>query len=184
MMSGEKAETDLPKRRRAMFAVAAAVAGLAGAGLAWWRYSPRPVEAGLGADFWALAFDTPEGHRLGLQSMRGRPLLINFWATWCPPCVEELPLLNAFYQENAAKGWQIIGIAVDKMEPVRSFLARQPLAFPVALAGMDGLNLSRTLGNQVGGLPFSVLIGADGTVLQRKIGKLSERDLALWRELK
>lgn len=184
MMSGEKAEAVLPKRRRILFAAAAAVAGLAGTGLAWWRYSPRPVETGLGGDFWALSFDTPEGSRLTLQSLRGRPLLINFWATWCPPCVEELPLLNAFHQENSAKGWQILGLAVDKVEPVRAFLVRQPLAFPVALAGMDGLNLSRTLGNQVGGLPFSVLIGADGAVLQRKIGKLSERDLALWREQK
>lgn len=173
-----------PKRRRAVFALAAAAAGLAGAGLAWWRYSPRPAEDGVAADFWGLAFDTPLGSRLALQDLRGRPLLINFWATWCPPCVEELPLLNAFYREHAANGWQILGLAVDKMEPVRAFLARQPLAFPVALAGMEGLDLSRKLGNQVGGLPFSVLIGADGSILQRKIGKLSERDLALWRQSK
>lgn len=183
-MSGEEIQTVAPKRRKAVFAAVAAVAGLAGAGLAWWRYSPRPVEADLGSDFWALAFETPEGARLSLQSLRGRPLLINFWATWCPPCIEELPLLNAFHQENSSKGWKVLGIAVDKVEPVRAFLARQPLAFPVALAGMEGLNLSRSLGNQVGGLPFSVLIGADGAVQQRKIGKLSERDLALWREQK
>ncbi len=182
MMREDHAPTTAPKRRKALFAAVAAMAGLAGAGLAWWRYSPRTEKADLGADFWTLSFETPQGTRLNLESLRGRPLLINFWATWCPPCVEELPLLNAFHQENAAKGWQIVGIAVDKAEPVRAFLARQPLAFPVALAGMEGLNLSRTLGNQVGGLPFSVLIGAEGTVLQRKIGKLSERDLTLWRE--
>jgi thiol-disulfide isomerase/thioredoxin len=173
-----------PKRRRALFAAAAALAGLAGAGLAWWRYSPKPAVAGLDADFWNLGFDTPAGARLALQSLRGRPVLINFWATWCPPCVEELPLLNAFYQENAAYGWQILGLAVDKPEPVRAFLARQPLAFPVALAGTQGLDLSKKLGNQVGGLPFSVLIGADGAILQTKIGKLNERDLAVWRQSK
>lgn len=171
-------------RRRTLYGVAAAIAGLAGAGLGWWRYRPAPVETAVMSGVWGQEFDTPMGTRLALQSLRGRPLLINFWATWCPPCIEELPLLNSFYLENAAKGWQVLGLAVDKMEPVKAFLLHQPLAFPVALAGMEGLALSKTLGNQVGGLPYSVLIGADGTLLNRKIGKLSEGDLALWRELK
>jgi thiol-disulfide isomerase/thioredoxin len=180
----EPEQTAHPRRRRALYAVAAAVAGLAGAGLAWWRYTPAAVEDGVAQQLWGLEFDTPAGTRLTMQGLRGRPLLINFWATWCPPCVEELPLLDAFYRENADKGWQVLGIAVDKLAPVQSFLTRQSLAFPVVLAGMEGLNLSKNLGNQAGGLPFSVLFGADGSVLHRKIGKLSEQDLKLWRELK
>lgn len=184
-MNPEESRMPSPlRRRRTFFAAAAAVAGLAGAGLAWWRYTPSPVDPALETQLWGLAFDTPKGDRLALQSLRGRPLLINFWATWCPPCVEELPLLDAFYRENSANGWQVIGIAVDKLAPVQAFLGRQPLAFPVALAGMEGLALSKSLGNQVGGLPFTVLIGADGTILNRKIGKLSEQDLVLWRGLK
>ena len=172
------------RRRQALFAMAATVAALAGAGLAWWRYTPKAMEEAVMPELWGLEFDTPAASRLRLQDWRGRPLLINFWATWCPPCIEELPLLNAFYQENEAKGWQVLGLAVDKVEPVRAFLSRQPLAFPVALAGVAGLDLSKKLGNQVGGLPFSVLIGADGSILDRKIGKLSERDLARWGKLK
>ncbi len=178
---GERAA---PKRRRALFALAAAVAGLAGAGLAWWRYTPKAVEQAALPELWALAFETPAGPQLTLQSLRGRPLLINFWATWCPPCIEELPLLDAFYRENQGNGWQVLGLAVDKQAAVQAFLARQPLSFPVVLAGMEGLDLSRKLGNQVGGLPFTVLIGADGHVLERKIGKLNERDLMAWRQLK
>jgi len=180
----EQDKSSSPMRRRTLFTLAAAVAGLAGAGLAWWRHTPAPVDQTLALELWSLGFDTPIGSKLELQSLRGRPLMINFWATWCPPCVEELPLLNAFYRENSDKGWQILGLAVDKLEPVQAFLARQPLAFPVALAGMAGLDLSRKLGNHVGGLPFTVLIGADGSILDRKIGKLSERDLARWRTLK
>ncbi len=184
MNSVENKSEPRPQRRRALYAVAAAVAGLAGAGLAWWRYTPGEVDPALEGQLWGLEFDTPTGPRLALQSLRGQPLLINFWATWCPPCVEELPLLDAFYQENKSKGWQVLGIAVDKLAPVQAFLGRQPLAFPVVLAGMDGLNLSKNLGNQAGGLPFSVLVGGDGSILHRKIGKLSEQDLALWQKLK
>lgn len=184
MTSDENKSHPRPQRRRALYALAAAVAGLAGSGLAWWRYTPGPVDQALEGQLWGLEFDTPTGPRLALQSLRGRPLLINFWATWCPPCVEELPLLNAFYQENKSKGWQVLGIAVDKLAPVQTFLARQPLAFPVVLAGMEGLSLSKNLGNQAGGLPFSVLVGADGSILHRKIGKLSEQDLKLWQALK
>ena len=171
-------------RRRWLFAAVAAVAGLGGAGLAWRRFSPSPVdEAGL-ANVWALEFETPTGARLSMASLRGRPLLINFWATWCPPCIEELPLLDVFYKENVANGWQVIGLAVDRLGPVRDFLARQRLTFPVALAGMSGIALSKSLGNAGGGLPFSVLLGADGAVRARKIGKLSTQELARWRELK
>ena len=173
-----------PRRRRALYAIAAAAAGLAGAGLAWWRHTPVPIDPALEVQLWSLEFDTPAGSRLALKGLRGQPLLINFWATWCPPCVEELPLLNAFFHENKSKGWQVVGIAVDKLAPVQAFLQRQPLAFSVVLAGMDGLVLSKSLGNQAGGLPFSVLIGADGSVLHRKIGKLSEQDLKLWSTLK
>lgn len=180
----EQNSSNLPRRRYALYAMTAAAAGLAGAGLAWWRYTPASPDPAWAQEFWGLEFDTPNGTRLALASLRGHPLMLNFWATWCPPCVEELPLLNAFFRENQAKGWQIVGIAVDKLAPVQAFLARQALDFPVVLAGMEGLALSKSLGNQAGGLPFTVLVGADGGILNRKIGKLSEHDLALWRELK
>lgn len=173
-----------PSRRRWLYAAVAAAAGLGGAGLAWWKFSPRPVEDKAAVALWSLSFDTPAGDRLMMPSLQGRPLLINFWATWCPPCIEELPLLDAFYKENASKGWQVLGLAVDKIAPVRDFLAKQPLTFPVALAGMEGVSLSKSLGNVSGGLPFSVVLGADGMIRNRKIGKVSPSDLALWRELK
>src|SRR5690606_5723408 len=112
---------------------------------------------------------------------RGKPVLVNFWATWCPPCVRELPLLNRFAQAQAREGGvQVVGIAVDQVEPVRKWLARQPLDFPVVLAGAGGVTLTRSLGNSNGGLPFTILFDAEGKVQQRKIGELSEQDLANW----
>ena len=118
-----------------------------------------------------------------MQSFQGRPLLINFWATWCPPCIEELPLIEAFYQENKAKSWQVLGLAVDKPDRVQSFLKSTPLSFPIAMAGLEGTELSRELGNPTGSLPFSVVFSSDGQIAQRKLGRLQAQDLDQWRGL-
>jgi hypothetical protein len=171
--------------RRALLAAAAVT--IVGAGVATaWMHSARdalPPVTGAVPAFWALKWSTPAGAALAMQSFQGRPLLINFWATWCPPCVEELPLINAFFQENQAKGWQVLGLAVDKPAQVQAFLRRAPLAFPVAMAGFDGTELSRSLGNLSGGLPFSLALEAAGGIIQRKMGRLVLADLALLRGL-
>lgn len=118
-----------------------------------------------------------------MASFKGQALLVNFWATWCPPCVEELPLINAFYQENKSKGWQVVGIAVDQLKAVNTFMVKLPLSFPVALAGMAGVELSKSLGNVSGGLPFTVIFGRDGSVRHRQIGRVTADHLAAWRSL-
>lgn len=133
--------------------------------------------------FWQQKFNQVDGHALPMAVFRGKPLVVNFWATWCPPCLAELPLLNAFYAENAAKSWQVLGLAVDQVASVKRFLVRSPLTFPVAMAGFDGADLSRSLGNLSGGLPFTVVFGPAGDVLHRKIGQLSASDLAAWTQL-
>ena len=171
-------------RRRALYATVAAVAGLGGATWAWKTFTPAPMTPADQPSIWPLSFETPSGERLLMQSLQGRPLLLNFWATWCPPCVEELPLLDAFYKENASKGWQVLGLAVDRLGPVQDFLRKYPLTFPIALADMAGLSLSKSMGNLSGGLPFTVVLGADGQIRHRKIGKVSAADLTDWRALK
>ncbi|MBK6615441.1 TlpA disulfide reductase family protein [Ottowia sp.] len=164
--------------RRWVLAGVAALAAAAGAGVAWQRFRLEEADT---SGFWGHSFPTPEGGTLALAELRGRPLLVNFWATWCPPCVEELPLLSRFYTDNRAGGWQVLGLAVDQVEPVRRFLARAPVSFPVALAGLAGVDLTRALGNAAGGLPFSVVFDAQGALRHRKIGQIQPADLAVWR---
>jgi peroxiredoxin len=167
-------------KRRMWLAAAAGAAGLAGAGVAWWRLTPATVTDANVEAFWQLSFDQTDGSPLPMRSFKGRPLLLNFWATWCPPCIEELPLLESIWQQNHSKNLQVLGLAVDQPSSVRRFLAQNQLTFPMGLAGLTGTELARSLGNTLSALPFSVLFGADGRVLARKMGKLEAADLTGW----
>ena len=180
-------------RRQWIMGGAAVVAGAAGIAVAWRQLQPHDPSAGPGIgsggdalaarqaleSCWALRVDTPDGQSLALASLRGKPLLINFWATWCPPCIEELPLLDRFYQTNRAK-WQVVGLAVDQPSAVQKWLATKPLNFAVGMAGLGGTELSKSLGNVAGSLPFTAVFGPTGALLHRKVGKVDEADLAQW----
>lgn len=164
-------------RRQWALGAGAAVAAVAG-GVAWRvREEAPPPET---ASLWQRRFEQPDGGTLVLARLRGRPLVVNFWATWCPPCVKEMPELDRFHRAFAARGWQVLGLAIDRAEPVREFLARQPVGFAIALAGLEGSAIGRELGNTTGALPFTAVIDAAGRIRQRKLGETSFAELSGW----
>lgn len=118
-----------------------------------------------------------KGVEQALAQWQGKPLVVNFWATWCAPCVEEMPELSALQGEQAGKALQIIGIGIDSPANIAEFAEKHHIAYPVYVGGMSGTDLSRQLGNAHGGLPFTVLIGADGQVKKTYLGRLKFDEL-------
>jgi thiol-disulfide isomerase/thioredoxin len=154
-----------------------------GAGIVAAAFGPRWSAAGeeQGLDFlWQASFARPDGPELAMASLRGTPLVLNFWGTWCAPCVREMPELDRFQREFGPQGWRVVGLAVDNPTAVRQFLARTPVSYTIALAGLDGSALARRLGNEEGGLPYTVVIDRRGAVARRKRGPTSHGELAGW----
>ena len=165
------------KRRTRMLGTAGAAAALAGVA---WQQRRAPTGEPAPPTLWQLRLARPEGGELDFASLRGAPLLLNFWATWCAPCIKEMPELDQFQREYAPQGWRVVGVAVDNPGAVRDFLKKAPVSYAIGLAGFDGSQLSRDLGNDKGGLPFTVLIDRAGAVRQRRAGQIHLAELKAW----
>lgn len=165
-------------RRILLGAAAAAAASVVGAGFFLWREGLSTRQHERDHRIWNLEFDTPDGSGLALSKFKGRPLLLNFWATWCPPCLKEMGLLSEFHRSQGSHGWQVVGLAVDNEPAIKSYLQQTPADFPIGIAGFGGLELAFDLGNVSRQLPFSVLFDRQGMVMQRKLGAFSAEDLA------
>lgn len=125
----------------------------------------------------ATALDDLAGKAVKLDRYKGKTLIVNFWASWCPPCIAEMPELSRFYQEHGSKNIQMIGIAIDNPTSVRNFLKTHAVSYPVYLGGMGGTDLSAKLGDNQGGLPFTVIITPDGRITYQKLGQTSYTEL-------
>ena len=144
------------------------VFGIIGVYAATLKTTPSaPVQA-----LYAQTLPDVDGAPQALSKWKGKALLVNFWAPWCAPCVEEMPELSALQAEPAGKNVQIIGIGLDTPANIAQFAKKFNIAYPLYVAGVSGTQLSRELGNTVGGLPYTVLIGADGQVRKTYLGIL------------
>ncbi len=113
-----------------------------------------------------------EGTTRNSTEWLGKVLVINFWATWCPPCRREMPDFIQLQDEFGAQGLQFVGIAIDQVELVRDFAQSIAVNYPILVGDTDAIELSRTLGNRFSGLPFSVIFDRGGKVLHVQAGEL------------
>jgi thiol-disulfide isomerase/thioredoxin len=127
--------------------------------------------------FLGNSWQSPDGKLVDTQKWHGKVLVVNFWASWCPPCVEEMPTLDKLQQEFLQQKVLFVGIGIDSPSNIREFLSKTPVSYPIAIGGLEGSNLSKQLGNSQGALPYTIIINTKGKATYSKLGKISEEDV-------
>lgn len=125
----------------------------------------------------AASFPDANGKTQALKQWQGKIIVLNFWATWCPPCREEMPELSVLNEKYQTKNVIVLGIATDDIGLVREFAKETKLSYPLLAADMAGSELGATLGNSQDVLPYTVIIKADGSVAKTIFGRLSMPEL-------
>jgi thiol-disulfide isomerase/thioredoxin len=175
-----------PVRRRALLFATGAAAALAG-GLVAWRAGMSPDIAPTAAEdvrglLAVRHFNDADGRSQPLAQWHDRVLVLNFWATWCAPCVEEMPDLQRIHDKYQARGLEVVGIGIDSPSNIRDFRAKLGVRFALLAAGAGGSDLGKDLGNDKGVLPFTVVVDRNGHLRRRKIGRVSPAELEGWIE--
>ena len=157
----------MPRRAAWVLAAAVALAAL-GAGL-WLGTTQRQTSqatADAATGLTTLGFTNLQGATQSLADLRGQVLVVNFWATWCPPCREEIPSLIRTQTRFGPEGVQIVGIAIDSVDKTREYASNIGINYPILIGGMETVDLVRSLGNKAGGLPFTVILDRQGKVVE------------------
>ena len=157
---------------RKLIVTALLLSTLAGSALAM---GARPPAAGMPAAGFSLTDLHGKAH--SLEQYKGKIVLVNFWATWCKPCVQEMPELVSLQKELANQNVQLLGIGIDSPSNISEFAEKYQISYPVFAAGMEGTTLSGAMGNKAGGLPFTVLISSSGQIVKTYFGKLKMDEL-------
>lgn len=171
----------MPERRAVIaLGVVAAAAAAAGVGAGVWRSNVNTRDFSAAASLFALTLQDAAGTAQPLAQWRGRPLVVNFWAPWCAPCVEEMPDLQRVRDDYRGRGVEVIGLGIDTAARIRAFREQHAITLPLLVAGAEGSSLGNQLGNTAGALPYTVLISADSRVLERKLGRIRPEELRTW----
>lgn len=127
--------------------------------------------------FLSNPWQTPDGKPADTHQWQGKVLVVNFWASWCPPCVEEMPTLDLLQKEFLQQNVLFVGIGIDSPSNIRQFLEMTPVSYPILIGGMEGSAIAKQMGNTQGALPYTVIINAKGKSTFSKLGKISEEEL-------
>jgi thiol-disulfide isomerase/thioredoxin len=127
--------------------------------------------------FFANPWQSPDGKTANTAQWRGKVLVVNFWASWCPPCVEEMPALDQLQREYMQQNVVFVGIGIDSPSNIREFLEKTPVSYPILIGGLVGSSLSKQMGNTQGALPYTVIINSKGKSTFTKLGKINEEEL-------
>lgn len=125
----------------------------------------------------SLELADTSGARQPLAQWKGKIMVLNFWATWCPPCRKEIPAFSAMSGKYRDKGVQFVGISIDTPTNVRNFQREHRVGYPLLIAEPSVVQLTESLGNAAQGLPFTVIVDKTGVISRVKVGMLSEDDL-------
>ena len=148
----------------------AVAAGAAGYAFNAWRTAPGSAADGDHEALLRLTLPDLDNRPQTIGDWRGKVVVVNFWATWCGPCREEIPLFVKLQEQYAARGLQFIGIAIDQPEKVRPYAQELKMNFPILIGGSDAIELGRKLGNRAGVLPFTVILARDGRIAASAVG--------------
>jgi len=163
--------------RQLLYVIPLALTALiAGIWLAQTRYAPQPPTLPTAA-LWQLSFPDPQGRLQPLSQWRGKILVLNFWASWCAPCREEMPDFSALRAHYQSQGVEFVGLAIDNSAHVAQFLQRQPVNYPILIGEGAANNLARQLGNPSGALPYTIVLDRDGNIVLRHLGRLQRATL-------
>ena len=128
---------------------------------------------------WKWPLQTLEGVTQPLHHWRGKILVVNFWASWCEPCRVETPILVKAQQKFASNGVQFIGISLDSVSKVQEFSKEYKVQYPLLIAGLEIIEITKRLGNKAAGLPYTVMLDRAGSIQSRHLGAISEQQLEL-----
>jgi len=165
-------------RRQIGIITGMSLVGLA-AGLitASWIYRDGTASEESVAALLANPWTKPDNTVVNTAEWQNRVLVVNFWASWCPPCVEEMPALDKIQGEYDPKNMLIVGIGIESPSNIRQFIETTIISYPIVLGGLGGNEINKMLGNPSGALPFTVVINSKGEIKSRKLGKISEDEL-------
>ncbi|MGH8619663.1 MAG: TlpA family protein disulfide reductase [Burkholderiales bacterium] len=166
-----------PRLRWASYAGAALLAVAAGVGTQLWRQSGGAAPEAAVAALRATRLPDLAGTPRAIDDWRGKVVVVNYWATWCVPCREEMPIFVKMQRKYGERGLIFVGIAIDQPAKVSTFAKELGIDYPILIGGVADIEATKAIGNKVSALPFTLIFDREGRLMKRQLGSIKEADL-------